>query len=61
LGADETEDDDVVVVAEEPDGVVMGRICAGVFVLVFASLLADVEAEGDGAAPAFWMMLACAA
>ena len=61
MGADDTEEDDVVVVAEEHDGVVMGRICAGDFVLVFVSLLADIEAEGDGAAPAFWMMLACAA
>lgn len=60
MGADE-EVEEVVVVAEEPGGVVMGRICAGVFVLLFVSLLADVEAEGDGAAPAFWMMLACAA
>lgn len=58
--------EEVVVVAEEPDGVavadpVTGRICAGVLVLLFVSLPADVEAEGDGAAPAFWMMLACAA
>lgn len=50
------EADDGLVVA---DPVTSGRICAGVLVLLFVSVLA--EGAGDGLAPAFWIMLACAA